>query len=234
MNSLLILFITISVILPTISYVATDNFISAAIVLVVTALYLFLYAYQKVKMMMEENKKFHSCYTFINSFIISLSVNGSLLQSLESTKLLMDKEYSNIIDGLSNLNEMERLDYLKKYYDFDIYYLFLSVMKIYIEQGGDILKLSYYLIEESRRSEDYLIKCENISKRKIVEFTMLWVFTLLITIILRFTLNSFYHQITNFLLFQVAIVILFMLVIASIHLLIMKMIKVQVRGYRND
>ena len=233
MNTVLILFITLSLIFPTITYVVTNNWISTAVVLLATALYLFLYAYPKVKKLLKRNEMFHSCYTFINSFIITLSTNSSLLNALESTKLVMDKEYVTVIDGLTNLTEMERIDYLKKYFEFDIYYLFLSVLEIYIEQGGDILTLSYYLIEESRRNEDYLIKCENISRRKIIEFSMLWVFTLLIIIILRFSLNSFYYQITNFLLFQFAIVILFMLVIASIHLLILKLSNVELRGYRN-
>ena len=145
----------------------------------------------------------------------------------------MDKDYIDIIDGLTTHNEEEKLDYLKRHYDFDIYYLFLSVMKIYIEQGGDILNISYYLIEESRRNEDYLIKCEGISKRKIIEISMLWSFTLLIVLILRFSLNSFYYQITNLLLFQVAIVALFLLLLVSIHLIIMKVGKIEIKGYRN-
>ena len=102
-----------------------------------------------------------------------------------------------------------------------------------MEQGGDILSISYYLTEELRRDEDYLIKCESISKRKVIEFSMLWMFTLLIVLILRFALNSFYLKITNLLLFQVAIGLLFLLIIASIHLFIAKTNKVEVRGYRN-
>ena len=233
MNNILILFITLTIVFPSITYVTTNNWISTSVVLLVTGLYLFLYAYPKVKKVLKRNELFHSCYTFINSFIISLSTNSSLLSALDSTKLTMDKEYVTIIDGLTNLNEMERIDYLKRYYEFDIYYLFLSVVEIFVEQGGDILTLSYYLIEESRRNEDYLIKCENISRRKIVEFSLLWIFTLLIIIILRFSLNTFYHQITNLLLFQFAIVLLFMLLVASIHLLILKVSNTEIRGYRN-
>ena len=233
MNNILLLFITITISFPTITFIATNNWITSSIVLVMTGLYLFLYAYPKVKKMMERNKRFHSCYTFINSFIIALSVKGSLLSAFDTTNGVMDQDYISVIDGISNLGEEERLDYLKRHYDFDIYMLFLSVIKIYMDQGGDILRISYYLTEELRRDEDYLIKCESISKRKVVEFSMLWVFTLLIVLILRFALNSFYLKITNLLLFNGAIIALFLLVIASVHLFITKMNKVEIRGYRN-
>ena len=173
MNNLLLLFITLTLTFPTVTFIATNNWITSVIVLVMTGVYLFLYAYPKVNKMLGRNKKFHSCYTFINSFIIALSVKGSLLSAFETTNGVMDQEYMTVIDGLSNLGEEERLDYLKRHYDFDIYMLFLSVIKIYMEQGGDILSISYYLTEELRRDEDYLIKCENISKRKVVEFAML-------------------------------------------------------------
>ena len=232
MNNTLILFVIFAVLFPSITYIVTENFISTGIVLVITGLYLFLYAYQRVNKMLDRNKKFHSCYTFINSFIISIATKGSLMAAFESSRLVMDKEYITYIDGLTSYNEEEKLDYLKRYYEFDIYFLFLSVMNIYIEQGGDILTISYYLNEESRRNEDYLIKAEELSKRKILEFSMLWFFTLLIIIVLRFSLNSFYHQITNYLLFQVAIVSLFMLLILSIHLLIMRIINNEIKGYR--
>lgn len=233
MNSYLIFFIILSVVFPSITYIVTMNFISTGVVLLLTALYLFLYAYPKLKKMLEENRGFHSCFSFINSYIISLSVKGSLLGAFESTKLLMDKDYQDMTSGISNLNEEERLDYLKKYYNYDIYYLFLSMIKIWVEQGGDIFKISHYLIEEARREEDYLIKCENISKRKIVEFSMLWSFTLLIILVLRFSLNSFYLLITKNLLFQVAIVLLFSLLLLSIHLLLAKIMNSQIRGFRN-
>ena len=232
MNNILILFIIFTVTFPSITYIVTENFISTGIVLVATGLYLFLYAYPRVNKMIERNRRFHSCYTFINAFIISIATKGSLIAAFEATRLVRDKEYITYIDGLTSYKEEDKLDYLKRYYEFDIYFLFLSVMNIYIEQGGDILIISYYLNEESRRNEDYLIKTEEISKRKIIEFSMLWFFTLLIIIILRFTLNSFYHQITNYLLFQVAIVSLFMLLILSIHLLIMRITNNDIKGYR--
>lgn len=233
MSSILILFIILTIAFPSITYIVTNNHISTLIVMLITGLYLFLYAYPHIQKSIKRNKSFHSCYTFINTYIISLSVNGSLLAAFESTKLSMNEEYKEVINGLTNLSELEKLDYLKKYYDFDIYFLFLSVIKVWVEQGGDIFHLAHYLIEETRRDEDYLIKCEQISKRKSVEFSMLWVFTLIIIIALRYSLNTFYSQITRNLLFQIAIVSIFVLLLLSVHLLVIKINNIQIKGYRN-
>ena len=233
MNSLLILFFIISIVISIVCYIVTNSWIPALIVLLASTLYFYLYAYPKIKKHITKNKSFHSCYTFINTFIISLSVKGSLLASFEATRLSMDQDYLTIIDGLTNLKEEERLDYLKRYYNFDIYYLFLGVIKIYVEQGGDIFNIAHYLIEDIRRKEDYLINVQNILKRKIVAFSVLWSLTLLILIILRFALNAFYHIITKNLLFLIAVTSLFLLLLLSLHLFILKATNDDIRGYRN-
>lgn len=224
MKNVSLLFIALILVFTVLCYVVTNNFISSGVVLVFTSLYLFLYANQKIKSIDVYLKRFHSCYSFINTYIISISVQGSLLAAFDSTKITMDKGYIDIVNGISNLNEEERLDYLKKYYDFDIYYLFLSVMKVWIEQGGDIFKIAHYLISEARRKEEYFIKLENITKHKIVELSTLWIFTLLIILVLRFTLNSFYQLITKNLLFQITIVGIFFLLVTSLHFFLTKVI----------
>ena len=234
MNIVLILFIMLTTVLPAVTYLVTDNIISTILVLIFLGLYLFLYAYPKLKKMSKNTKGFHSCYTFINTFIVSLSIKGSLPASFESTRLLMDDEYRLLVDGLDNLAEEEKLDYLKKYYSFDVYLLFLKAIKIWVEEGGDILSFTHYLIEESRRKEDYLIKCENISRRKIIDFSMLWMFTYFILFILRFALNSFYSLTTRNLLFQIAVIALVLLLLLSIHVLIVKLSNTMNMGYKYE
>ena len=189
-------------------------------------------ANKKLSKYVDLSHRFHSCYTFINSFIVSLSIKGSLIAAFDYVKLSMDKEYNSLIDGLANLKE-ERLDYLKKYFPFDIYYLFLSIINIYQEQGGDILALSTYLISESRQHEDYLLSLESIFKRKVVEFASLWIFTLVILIILRFSLNQFYPLISVLLFFQISIAALFLVILLSIHLMINKYVYNELRGFEN-
>lgn len=234
MNSITMLFISLSILISGVTFISTNNIISTLIVLLISILYFFLIAYKHVKKYIISSHRFHSCYTFINSFLVSLSIKGSLVAAFEYVKLNMDKEYNTIVDGISHLKEDEKLDYLKDYFDFDIYQLFLSVISIYIEQGGDILTLSNYLINEARRSEDYLIKSEGSGKRKIIDFGVLWLFTLVILIILRFALSQFYGLISSLLFYQISIVVLALIILLSIHLLIIRFTNLDIKGFKYD
>ena len=233
MNSFDTLFIILALILTSITYVSTSSYLSSGVVLLVTLLYFYLFARNKINLYILRSKRFHSCYTFINSFLVSLSIKGSLIAAFDSVKLNMDKEYLTLYEGILALNDEEKLDYLSRYYSFDIYSLFLSIIRIYQEQGGEIFDLSRYLSTELRRSEDYLIKSESIIKRKIIDFAVLWFFTLLIVIILKYALNQFYDLISNLVFFKISVVALMVIVILSIHVLISKVVKIEIRGFKN-
>ena len=233
MGKFYVLFLIITGIFTAVTYIGTSSYISSVIVLVLSFIYFFFIASRKIKQYLKSSSRFHSCYTFINSFIVSLSIKGSLFSAFESVKINMDKDYLSIYAGISTLHDDKKLKYLKDYFSFDVYQVFLAVVSIFIEQGGDIFELSHYLVSELRRKEDYLVKCESIARRKIVDFSVLWLFTLIIIVILKYSLNEFYGLITNLIYYQIAIVGLFVIVLVSIHLLIMRSVKVEIRGF-ND
>lgn len=203
-------------------YLATENILCSAVVLITSLAYFLFIGYPKLKKYAETSKRFHSCYTFINSFIVSLSIKGSIVSAFDYVKLNMDKEYLDIADGLASMNEEEKLEYLKKYFYFDIYKLFVSIVQIFQTQGGDIFSLSHYLINETRREEDYLTHSESMSKSRSIDFAVLWIFTILILMILRFSLTQFYGFISKLLFYQLSIVGMYLLMLVSIHMLIRK------------
>lgn len=203
-------------------YLATESILCSAIVLILSLVYFLFIGYPKLTKYAVTSKRFHSCYTFINSFIVSLSIKGSILSAFDYVKLNMDREYLDIADGLTTLNEEEKLEYLKKYFYFDIYKLFVSIVQIYLTQGGDIFNLSHYLINETRREEEYLTHSEAMCKSRSIDFAVLWIFTILILMILRFSLTQFYGYISKLLFYQLSIVGMYLLIIISIHLLIRK------------
>lgn len=227
------LFLVISAIFTVVAYLGTSSFVSAGIVFVLSFVYFFFIASKRIKKYMNSSNRFHSCYTFINSFIVSLSIKGSLISSFEAVKINMDKNYLSIYEGIVTLPDERKLHYLKDYFTFDVYRVFLTVVMIFIEQGGDIFELSHYLINELRRKEDYLVKCESVTRRKIVDFSILWLFTLVIIVILKYSLNEFYGLITGLIFYQLAIVGLFILILVSIHILIIKAVKVEIKGFED-
>lgn len=233
MNNTVILFIIFSLLFGAVTFVSTNSLLCSGGVILISLLYFLFIAQKILKSYFLKSRRFHSCYTFINSFIISLSIKGSLMSAFDYVKLSMDKEYLSLVDGIASLKDEEKLDYLKSYFDFDIYKLFLSVIDIYINQGGDIFSISHYLILELRRNEDYLLKSESIGKRRIIDFALLWFFSLIILVILRFALSQFYSFITSLMLYKISIVGLFILILVSIHFLIRKYTQVFIRGFEN-
>ena len=227
------LFFIIIMIFGVTSYIGTSSILITVLVVITSFIYFYFIARKIIKDYLMRSKRFHDCYTFINSFIVSLSIKGSLVSAFENEKLAMDKNYLSIYQGISTLHDEEKLDYLKNYFSFDVYNLFLSIVKIYISQGGDIFNLSEYLTSELRRNEDYLITIEGTLKRKAVDFAILWIFTLLMLVILRFSLNEFYIHISNLLFYKLAIGALYLIILISIHILIMKATKVEIRGFKN-
>lgn len=233
MGKFYFLFMIITLLFGVTSYIATSSILVTTLVTLFTFIYFFFIARKLIATYIVRSKRFHDCYTFINSFIVSLSIKGSLIKAFDNVKLAMDKDYLSVYGGISTLHDEEKLDYLKSYFTFDVYNLFLSIVHIYLSQGGNIFDLSQYLINELRRNENYLITIEGTLKRKVVDFAILWLFTLLILIILRFSLNDFYGRISDLMFFKVAIGVLFLLIIISIHILILKTVKVEIRGFKN-
>jgi hypothetical protein len=77
-----------------------------------SAAFLSLFTYRKY-----ENKKdkFNECVSFINKFIISLSITGSLLDSYNSCKEILNNK---LYVELKIFDDVEsRIEYLKKYYN---------------------------------------------------------------------------------------------------------------------
>lgn len=228
-----LLFFILILLFTGVCYLSTNDLVCSAIVLISSLLYFFTIARLKISRYLVVSKKYHSCYTFINSFLISLSIKPSLISAFNAVKLNMDRDYISIYNGIVSLNDTEKLNYLKRYYKFDVFNLFLSIVKIFLEQGGDIFDLSRYLSNELRRSEDYLIKAESITRRKVVDFSLLWLFTLVILVVLKFALTQFYSLIANLLFFKITIVALFLVILLSIHILIVKATNIDIRGFKD-
>ena len=232
MSKRVMIYISISLVFGIVSFIATNNFIVTIIVMLISLLYFLIIANPLIKKSSILIYRYHECYRFINSFLISLNVKGSLSYAFDNVKPSMTEEYLSIIDGIKEMNDNEKLDYLSRYFTFHVYSLFLNIVSLWEEQGGDILSLSSYLINEARNVEEYLINVQRISRTKIIEFSSLWMFALLILIILRFALSQFFAYITNLVYYPIAIGLFFAFILFSIHILITKSFSYQIKGWQ--
>ena len=183
--------------------------------------FLFLYD-RRVLKFMNQYSRFDSCYNFINNFLITIDSKQTLVLTLESVIPIMDEGLKEEYEGIIHLEELERLEYLAKYYPFYVYNLFINVVKLYADRGGNILDMSKFLLTELRNEQDYNHEYYSLGKRKIFDFSILWFFSLIVLIVLRFALSQYYSMIANQLIYKIMVVVLFMFLLVSIEIINIK------------
>lgn len=221
MKLLLISFL-ISLICGALGYVSSGNYYVAMAICLIYFLYFFFHAKKKVYQSNTTYKCAGECRQFVNNFLLSMSIRGSLAEAFENATINADGQFKNELEFIEHLAIRERIDYLNKYFRFDIYYMFLNILTLYEDQGGDILTMAETLLQEINRIEETMIVVRSLSIRRTMEFLILWFITLGIVIFVRFGLSSFYSRMLNGLIVILMTSLLFTLLLVSIHLAINK------------
>lgn len=232
--NLVLVGIIVSMVFAGVTFIATQNIFSTIGILVIFTAFFVLLVRRLINNSQQKIHRYHECYQFINSFIISLNVKGSLSAAMESAYDTSDSGTKEIIDSIKELNEEEKLSYLIKYFKFDLYRLFVDTVTLWNEQGGDIIKMSHHLIEQVRLKEEYLLACQSINKSKSVEFIVLWSIALMILAALRFALSQFFLRISQTVFYQVAVVVTMLFALVSIYILIKRMTNLNLEGWKDD
>ena len=233
MNSILV-GIIVSLVLTGISFITTQNIFLAIFIFLISIVFFVLIVNRKIKKNQLKIHRYHQCFHFINSFIISLNVKGSMSAAIQSGYETTDEDTKALIDSIKELNEEEKIMYLSKYFKFDLYRLFVDTVNLWNEEGGDILKMSQYLINQVRLKEQYLITCETIHRQKTIEFVVLWTISLAILAALRFALSQFFERIRQTIFYQVAVTVIILFVLVSIYILIMRISKLDLEGWKDE
>ena len=235
MKSSGLIFIVISLLMGIIIYISTEHIILTIAVFLIFLLFSLVFISPMLKNFNKVIFRYHQCYHFINNFIISLSIKKSIAASLENTSLSMDEDFLKMYGKLEDMGAEKRLNYLNgHYFPFHVYRLFLQVLSIYQEQGGDILDMSKYLLEQCRYQEEYVSTSESLAKRKYVEMGILWIISLSILVLLRFALNDFYTSIKSQAFYLIAIGVLSIFVLVSIYFAVYQGTKVDLKGYQRN
>ena len=233
MNFLLVI-IVISITFGGVAYISSNNIISSISIILISIFSLILLVKNPIDKYNHKTHRYHQCYQFINSYLVSLSVKGSMSAALQSGYDVVDRDTKEIIDSIKDLNEEEKITYLHKYFKFDLYRLFVDTISLWNEEGGDILWMSQYLINQIRLKEEYLLTCENITRSKVVEFIALWSISLAILGALRFALSQFFSRIAETIFYQVAVASLFIFVLFSIYLFVKRITYLDLEGWKDD
>ena len=226
--------IIVSLVLTGISFITTQNIFMSIFIFLTTNAFFVLVINRKMKKNQLKIHRYHQCFHFINSFIISLNVKGSMSAAIQSGYETTDEDTKVLIDSIKELNEEEKIMYLSKYFKFDLYRLFVDTINLWNEEGGDILKMSQYLINQVRLKEQYLITCEVIHRQKTIEFIVLWAISLAILAALRFALSTFFERIRQTIFYQAAVGVILLFVLVSIYILVMRVSKLDLEGWKDE
>ena len=232
MNSVVV-GIVVSLAFAGLIYMASENIFTCLIIFILTLVFFVFLVRRLLNKYQEKTRRYHQCYHFINNYLVSLSIKGSLGAALENSYSTADKQTQEIIDSIKELDEEEKLSYLTKYFKFDVYRLFLDTVSLWKEQGGDILSMSQYLMNQIRLKEEYVITCEAMHRSKVIEFVVLWSIALAILGSLRFALSQFYAYISKTLFYQIGIASLFVFVLLSIYVMVIRITKITLEGWRD-
>ena len=232
--NIVIVGIIVSLVFAGITFIASQNILSSFLVLLIFLMFFILIARRLINKNQLKIHRYHQCFQFINTFIISLDVKGSLSSALQSAYDISDSGTKEIIDSIKDLNEEEKITYLIKYFKFDLYRLFVDTINLWNEQGGDIIKMSRHLVEQARLKEEYLLGCERLTKTKSLEFIVLWSIALAILAALRFALSQFFERISQTLFYQVAVVVILLFALVSIYILLNRITNLNLEGWKDD
>ena len=224
----------LSVLFAVSCYLGTDSLITSLPLFVITLVYFIFIVSKRFTKFDKRISRFHECYFFMSNFIVSLSVKNSLNAALTNVKDIMSDDYLEEMGTIEEMNEGEKLQYLKKYFPFHVYQIFVDVITLWLDQGGDILKMTSSLMEQTRQIEEYIIFSESVNKSRLIEFIVLWLLSIVIIVILRFSLDSFFGSITKQIVYQVGIMSFFLLILVSTEFMTRRMTNVVIKGAENE
>lgn len=231
MNKYFVSFIIVSLILGISCFIVLDNILYAIIVFLVSSLYLIVFDMKKLKENDLKIERYHECLNFINTFVISLSISGSISSSFISSSQGCSSFCNKEIEAINDLSEEEKIRYLEKYFIFQDYKVFIDILNLFMEEGGDILTMSRQLLSSMQETEDYILFCSSLNKRKMLDFAILWAFCIVILIVVRYSLLEFYTLIMSNVVYKIGIIAILLFITISLDILLRKTSNMKLRGW---
>ena len=223
------IYILMVLVIAAVSYITSLNIYIPIVVFVTYLFYYFLFGRKILQKRNQLLRRVHACYHFINAFIISMSVKESLEDAYQSGIRFEDKELNEITNELENMKVSDRILYLREFFNLAVFKMFINVLNLYQDQGGNILNMSDELISESTRIEKSVSESISTSNHYLGQFILLWVMSIGILIFIRFSIDSFYQTMLKSSLFVGFLLVFFLVILFSIHLFITRYSKIIVK-----
>ena len=220
MKKIDIVFIILGIFLGILCYFSINNIIFSVVILAIFVADYFILMRKKFIHYFSLIERVHTSYHFINSFVISLSVKDSLEDAYQSGIRLNNSRLNDETNALTEMPVIERVKYLADYFNLSIYKLFLNVLDLYQDQGGNILNMADNLLRECTRTEKTLSDTRSIGYKHLPEFVILWLMSFAILLFMRFSIQDFYLMMLKNQFIAPMIFMFFLICVVSINLFV--------------
>lgn len=166
--------------------------------------------------------KSHEAINFINNFIISLSVTNSLNTAFTNATNNAAEPLKDRIESIEHLTIEDRIEYLYNYFNLEIYGVFINIVKQYVFNGGDIIKISQLLLRDSRQLEERIRDYKVSISAKMTDFLISWVLTFVVLLSMNLALKNISTDLTKFAFYPALIFVFFIIFIFNLMLVSQK------------
>ena len=142
-----------------------------------------------------KSRKREECFRFVNAFVVSYAVNDTIEASYASAAVGLSQEGKEAAEALASRSVYERLEGLAAYFETPFYRMFLSLLKVQQEEGGNFMDKAEPLLNEINQSyDDHLLK-EKEKSKQLGQWAALWIMSALVVLFVRIALNNNYASI---------------------------------------
>ena len=92
--------IVTSIVLTGVNYIASQNLLTSLFIFLITNAFFVLIVKRQMHKNQLKTHRYHQCFQFINTFIISLNVKGSMNAAMQSSYETTDEDTKEIIDSI--------------------------------------------------------------------------------------------------------------------------------------
>lgn len=217
MKKIDLIFIFLSISLGILNYFSVNSYIFPIFIVLISIVDYFVLIRKKFVHYFSLIERVHNSYHFINSFVVTLSVKDSLEDAYQNGIRINNARLNAVTNELNEMSVIDRVKYLKEYFSLSIYRMFLNVLELYQDQGGNILNMSDNLMRECTRTEKTLSDTLAIGFKHLTEFLILWLMSFAVLLFMRFSLVDFYSMMLKQQIISYLIFVFFLICILSIN-----------------
>lgn len=215
-------YLILPVLMGMICFITSEDLVMTMVVFIAFLSYALFVMKRHLNRCTHHERRLEECQQFMNGFIIAQSVKNSPSGALESIQGQLSATLKREITLADTIDTYAVLEYLKGYFPYKLYELFLSIIALHTEQGGSIIEMSHLLLETSRRIQTDQREKRMIRMRKLTNFIVLWGMTILVLLFARFGVTSLFDSMLGDLLFKLGLTSYFMFILIAMHAWLMR------------